>query len=662
MSKKARKNNQQKLKVKGGKHPMSQNNKNQGQTIVGAAVNAVGGAVNSAISTITGKPVAVTIKGIEKLHLNSDESSDEYRRFYDSSIDWTAFRNQSVEEIKKYGIRYYGNYKYPNSLGANYHYAQFEKFEINDTIQMNEAKCNDCGIQLLDGLSNPIVCHPCVAKKVEENRRNLNSSMDKQKQNSKNGPPSLSWDQKKDGWKKYTIQGGDNEDISGNGSYYSQGSGKNTSYSNAPPPKINLPVANLQELGKRRTSLADVNTIAVNPSPNEKGISPAVTRRDLTQSLANLQGINPAAIVPDSMELDLSGGYSESNIVSFDLYKEREWVSPLPDADGLSSEDWFASYSQMRNIDPPKVSFGEKMPPKPISLDSMNISESYTKIGTTHRRNEDSLLNIETDKYKASIVSDGCSSGNRSDIGSMIHCAAFERFVNDISAEDNELSNNTLSKYLAHIVVLKEQYNNVFAGSEQYKLNDESLLATIVMNLIPKNGDRFYLTMIGDGVILLRDRNNPDKWDYIRVDYENNAPAYPIYLVEKDNQEAYRKQIGEPIANIERGWITLSDKQTDYYNEPEKKTGFAPHMFNYSKDKYDLCIMATDGLESCVAKSKEGVSMDINWMLLFLEIGNFKNFGHGFFDRRVSMALRSLGAEHKDDLSLTIMNITKTIK
>jgi serine/threonine protein phosphatase PrpC len=343
--------------------------------------------------------------------------------------------------------------------------------------------------------------------------------------------------------------------------------------------------------------------------------------------------------------------------------REYPKTRQLPNNSRIDNKKDFATMASLK-VEAPLLESPPERPMIKRDLDNTVFVETYSTMGSSHKRNEDSVHTYESDLFIAAIVADGCSSGNRSDIGSMIHVAAFEKFMNEISASSDvdyyfQSKSAFIGSYLRNLVSIKEKYNGVFTGAESFELNVQSLLSTVLMIVIPKYGGKFFIASIGDGIFFLRRKDDPSVWKYMRFDYEGNAPLYPIYLSDTEFREKYSQANSNIECNIESGFI---DKKSGNFDVTKvmKIEGLNPNLLQYDKELFDLAILSTDGIDSCYRINEEKRREDVSTIKMFMEITNLPNeeYTPGFLNRRVENGiLKKKGVMSSDDMTIVFMNI-----
>ncbi len=161
------------------------------------------------------------------------------------------------------------------------------------------------------------------------------------------------------------------------------------------------------------------------------------------------------------------------------------------------------------------------MPPLFFWRNIMNmVTDHAFHIGEQHLRNgkpcqDFALSGAITDTTSFAIVSDGCSSGGQTDIGSRLVALATERALKECIARD-EYSPD-------HINTERNLYIETYRRTLQLSLND--MLSTSLWAIMDESSLTVHVT--GDGVFALLFEDLPP---YLyEITWDKSAPYYPAY-------------------------------------------------------------------------------------------------------------------------------------
>lgn len=143
------------------------------------------------------------------------------------------------------------------------------------------------------------------------------------------------------------------------------------------------------------------------------------------------------------------------------------------------------------------------------------------QIGAQHLRQgipcQDYALTLQiSPDIACAVVSDGCSSGGRTDFGSRLLCLATERALLRYARE--------ASLHTDVICAARDSYLDTYRVS--LALRDEDLLATSLFSVVRPDG--IFTSVSGDGTVVLQYEHGT-----VIVSYEwnDNIPYYPIYSI-----------------------------------------------------------------------------------------------------------------------------------
>jgi hypothetical protein len=231
-------------------------------------------------------------------------------------------------------------------------------------------------------------------------------------------------------------------------------------------------------------------------------------------------------------------------------------------------------------------------------------------------------------KMNISIVADGCSSSKNSDIGSRLICS--------------KIINNFHQGYVAFPICVGYFINACY--EEVYKeyhaiYGDSFLDCTLLIATTESNITKVY--MIGDGCILYQKKDGNEV--YSMREFENNAPAYFSYILNKERQNNYLDFSHYYTDTLVSNNCLTIKKDTTKVSMTD--IPIQEYSFNHEDTKY--LMLFTDGLNSFVDTSKD-FSYYAQKML------DIKNENGVFLQRQVQGICRieeKLNNFHEDDLS-----------
>lgn len=234
---------------------------------------------------------------------------------------------------------------------------------------------------------------------------------------------------------------------------------------------------------------------------------------------------------------------------------------------------------------------------------------SFSIIGKEHKICQD-YATSGLDPFPYIIISDGCSSGIDTDVGSRILVQMAKKNIN--------LLNFNYEKFIETVIVQSKAITSLLG------LAKESLLATLFIAINVEN--KLKILTIGDGAIFYSINN---KITLIEYEYENNIPFYPIYL----------KKILDNKNNllIKNGTETII-KEFSHINYLE---------IDLSEVFVDWIMLSTDGIKSITNGSE---IKDV-----FKEIVDFKSLKGDFIERKMKRVHKNFlkdGYQNDDDWTM----------
>lgn len=268
----------------------------------------------------------------------------------------------------------------------------------------------------------------------------------------------------------------------------------------------------------------------------------------------------------------------------------------------------------------------------------MNVDHYYTK-GTFHRENQDYALSGFRDGKPFAIISDGCSSADKSDVGARLLA---------ISAGTEVYKNNWTDEAFGHISVGRAQ-----SLCRAMLLNEDALCATLLVATIENNLAKF--SIYGDGVIAYKYKKAPIV--IIQYEFESGAPFYLRYQLDDEKLLGYGKEFGfnYKITSYENGEIKFQNSEL---SGRLHKDNF---HFNccVPLENLEFVAVMSDGVASFLENNKTETSIsstNVPIPLVVEELLGFKNFTGEFVHRRCNRAFNrnfpQKGWHNADDVSI----------
>lgn len=267
----------------------------------------------------------------------------------------------------------------------------------------------------------------------------------------------------------------------------------------------------------------------------------------------------------------------------------------------------------------------------------MNLStDHHFSIGDQHLRQGKPCQDYATsgifENYAYAIVSDGCSSGGETDIGSRLTA-------------------------LSTAVAIKNHQDINIIQSQMYRaleLKREDMLATCLYASISEDGG--FIHVLGDGIIAWKEKNGSVAMK--KLDWAGNAPLYPIY--KEDNFSSFmRFHDGEDVfAFTAEKWLYEPEKGYEFVG----KTAFtvADGIKGYS-EFFSKERILNENIEF-IAVFSDGVTQieNMDWKDTVTELLAYKSIAGAFVKRRVISFLKNgalTGKKPIDDLACASIHI-----
>jgi len=258
------------------------------------------------------------------------------------------------------------------------------------------------------------------------------------------------------------------------------------------------------------------------------------------------------------------------------------------------------------------------------------IADCYFAIGKTHRICEDFAW---ADGLSLAVISDGCSSSHNTDWGARFLCRAAQ------------LTWDRVGDPQVRQIIGRADYMRYGAD-----LHPTCLDATLLVAFPELEG--IEVRAWGDGVVAARQRDEPHAWDISVIHYRYGAPGYPSYLLDPDRMETF---LSETSAQREILSCVLEGDKSLWASEAREGFPHEGDAFEFPRDKYDLVVLASDGVQSF--QQKDGREMrTLDTLTVLRALLDFKGTGGEFVTRQVRWFLRKFcpnnGWHHNDDLAV----------
>lgn len=284
----------------------------------------------------------------------------------------------------------------------------------------------------------------------------------------------------------------------------------------------------------------------------------------------------------------------------------------------------------------------------------MNIrnTDQYFHIGYSHliagKPCEDYALSGRYGEAAYAIVSDGCSSGIHTDIGSRIVALSMAGAFRDQLSDGKSVLN---SQWVREI---RERRGEIIAESKRIlDLRDQNLLATCVAAVSTPQGARVFVD--GDGVVAFKYRDGQIVlW---RFEWDDNTPYYPAYS-EEDKERFVAAHGGDPGAVRFRQSIWWSGSDGALVDRGEQLYALSRGMRGIT-----LVVPETDPFSELeyIAVFTDGVTQiaETDWKEAARGFLSFKGTAGEFAKRRMMSGLRELrkaGREPLDDIAYAVLH------
>jgi len=282
----------------------------------------------------------------------------------------------------------------------------------------------------------------------------------------------------------------------------------------------------------------------------------------------------------------------------------------------------------------------------------MFATDSHFLIGYTHLTGgkpcQDFAQTGVVGAVAYAVVSDGCSTGGLTDVGSRVVV------LSTASAIREHCSVNDLVRDNASIEIGVRQKQLIAASTQTLGLKTDDMLATCAYSYISPEGGYFHVQ--GDGVVALRSTDGITI--LLRYEWANNTPLYPAYA--DDN---FRRFIAAHGDNLEAHLLTcecwghLNSKfdqlDGESYTLSEGIRGITITLNAEMVKKLDLIAIFSDGVNQVE---------NIDWKDAVLQLLAFKSTEGEFAKRRLNRFFKEAmkaGRGPIDDIAYAVIRQVK---
>lgn len=275
-------------------------------------------------------------------------------------------------------------------------------------------------------------------------------------------------------------------------------------------------------------------------------------------------------------------------------------------------------------------------------------------IGAQHLRNgmpcQDYALSGEFDGGAYAIVSDGCSTGGRTDVGSRIVGLAMAQSIRETLRYPNDCPFGSESFMLSSGM---ERRSIMRAAQLSLGLTQRDMLATCLFVAAAPRG--LVASIIGDGVFATQDIAGT--LCMTKFEWDRNIPLYPAY--EQDDYAGFIRAHGGDLAIISFRAETVIVDNCGNVTSPlssEYSIGVSLRGVTYRYDAVSLKSLRYAAMFSDGVTQVDGM----NWVDAVRELMAFKSGLGEFVKRRMNRFLKDIGKIGRgplDDIAYAVIEI-----
>jgi Protein phosphatase 2C len=260
-------------------------------------------------------------------------------------------------------------------------------------------------------------------------------------------------------------------------------------------------------------------------------------------------------------------------------------------------------------------------------------TDSHFVIGYQHSRAgkpcQDYTLHKNADDYAYVVLSDGCSSGGRTELGASL----LSLLIGDQLEHRTMCFWNDLHYDVDKLKRLLSLYDNDFLATALYAYGDDGGI---------------YVHGFGDGVVAAV--YNDGRIDLTKFEWEGNTPYYPFYT-DKKQFENYHADDNLPFCVTAKHHVNTSlEDETiiDFYTVKEGMDGF---FHRFSLEGLSYLVLFSDGI--CQIS-------DMDWVDAIKSFVDFRNPTGDFAKRLMIRTLKNMQRDNHvpmDDLSMAVIHV-----
>jgi hypothetical protein len=268
--------------------------------------------------------------------------------------------------------------------------------------------------------------------------------------------------------------------------------------------------------------------------------------------------------------------------------------------------------------------------------------DSYFAIGKRHSEQcmpcQDYSLAVASSDYAYAIVSDGCSTGNKTDVGSRLTTLVVSKIIHEITGKVNwqQIMDWHFDFLHTHLKIPQHILN----------LTEMDMLATCV-SAIATVDNELYMQILGDGVIGVVYRDGTMRLD--RIEWSDNIPFYPIYRSDMNRFNANHQNNAMPIMKCS---VLINGDNVETFDSTYSIDLMQELPSDYGPlDAIEYIGVFSDGVCQLVG---------YNWIEATKALLKFPTSKGAFFKRRLSSIIRQLQKEGKgpiDDIAGAVLHI-----
>ncbi len=281
-------------------------------------------------------------------------------------------------------------------------------------------------------------------------------------------------------------------------------------------------------------------------------------------------------------------------------------------------------------------------------------TDHYFHIGSSHHSAgkpcQDYALSASNKEVACAIVSDGCSTGRHTDVGSRVITLSTLEAIRDYSKASEDYPQDNFGDISS--LIYSRQKEIIGASRLILGLERIDTLATCNYVFLTEKGGFFHIQ--GDGVVAYKYRGGVMVMQ--RYDWDDNTPFYPSYTDGgiEDFIEAHGGDLSRPRLTV----TTVVKDQAGVYSEQVNRLTLGQGLLGDFKE------ILQDHLKEMefVAVFSDGVTQieNVDWKEAVTSMFAFKNVGGEFLKRRMMWEIKSLlkvGKGPVDDISGAIVRI-----